>query len=103
MKAEEFVSLVKENSRDFAIDWAEGSNIGVSKEAQLWANNLTPQHKRLLREILSETVDISLINLFEIMDGVHSTTVEPVEASIGSDKISGQGCKQLHDLYASKI
>ncbi|SIO95398.1 hypothetical protein [Vibrio spartinae] len=103
MDADKFTILVKEQARDFSVEWSEGDNVGVSAQAQEWLNNLSSQHKALLREVLEETVDISLIKLFEIMDGVHSSNAEPVEASIGNSRISGKGCSQLHDLYASKI
>ena len=103
MDADKFTTLVKEQSRDFAIEWAEGEDVGVSDQAQEWLNGLSSVHKEFLREVLQETVDNSLIKLFEIMDGVHDKNSEPIEASIGASKISGKGCHQLHDLYANKI
>ena len=102
MDADKFTTLIKEEARDFALDWSEGDNIGVSSKAQKWINTLSCENKNYLSEILEETVDISLIKLFEIMDGVHQKNLDPVEAKSGMDKISGKGCVQLHDLYASK-
>ena len=103
MDGNAFTQLIKDESRDFAIDWAEGSNIGVSAAAQKWVLALSKEERSFLREVITESVDISLLKLFEIMDGVHSKKSKPIEATCGSDKISGPGCSQLHDLYASKI
>ncbi len=103
MDGNAFTQLIKEEARDFAIDWAEGNNIGVSAVTQKWILGLSKNERIFLREVITESVDISLIKPFEIMDGVHSKNSDPVEAISGSDKISGSGCSQLHDLYASKI
>ncbi|MGI2138182.1 hypothetical protein [Shewanella baltica] len=103
MNNEAFVNLIKKHSRDFTIDWAEGDNSGVTKEAQDWQSSLSIQEKAFLREIVTEALDNGIVNLLEIMDGVHPDNSCPIEASAGNNKISGQGCKQLHDLYAGKI
>ncbi|WP_152006516.1 hypothetical protein [Desulfoluna spongiiphila] len=103
MDGNEFTKLIKEESRDFAIDWVEGNNIGVSTAAQEWVFGLSKNEKAFLREVVTESVDNSLFKLFEIMDGVHSKNSDPIKATCGSDTISGPGCSQLHDLYASKI
>ncbi len=103
MDGNAFTKLIKEESRDFAIDWAEGNDIGVSSAAQKWVLALSKKERIFLREIITESVDISLFKLFEIMDGVHSKNSDPIEANSGSDKISGSDCSQLHDLYANKI
>lgn len=103
MNGEAFVNLIKKNSRDFAIDWAEGDNSGVTSETQKWQSGLTDKEKAFLRDIVTEAVDNSIINLLEIMDGVHNENTTPIQASNGKDAISGPGCLPLHDLYASKI
>ncbi|QIR07680.1 hypothetical protein [Salinivibrio costicola] len=103
MNAEEFLILVKEQARDFSLDWAEGDNVGVSKSAQQWLNSLSVEEKIFLREILQESLDNAFFKVFEIMDGVHSHNSTPIESSCSGTKISGKGCQQLHDLYANKI
>ncbi len=103
MDGNTFTQLIKDEARDFAIDWAEGNNIGVSAATQKWILSLSKKERTFLREVITESVDNSLIKLFEIMDGAHSKNSVPVEAICGSDKISGYSCSQLHDLYASKI
>lgn len=103
MDNEAFVNLIKKHSRDFAIDWAEGDNSGITKDAQAWKSGLSNKEKAFLREIITESLDNGINSLLEIMDGVHPENPCPIEASVGSTKISGQGCKQLHDLYAGKI
>ncbi len=103
MNNEAFINLIKRHSRDFAIDWAEGESSGVAKDTQDWQASLSIQEKAFLREIVTEALDNAIVNLLEIMDGVHPENSSPIEACVGNNKISGQGCKQLHDLYSGKI
>ena len=103
MDGESFTQLVKDEARDFSIEWSLGNNTGVSKNAQNWLNELSSQENQLLREIVVEAIDNCLFRVFEIMDGVHMKSFEPIEASTANGKISGKGLPQLHDLYANKI
>lgn len=103
MNADKFTTLVKEHCRDFAVEWMEGENVGVSTEAQNWLDSLSASQKMFLREVLQETIDLSLINVLEIMDGVHELNSVPFESTCGTDKISGEECSPIHDLYASKV
>ncbi|MBT4821496.1 MAG: hypothetical protein HON70_37655 [Lentisphaerae bacterium] len=102
MDGDLFTRLVKEEARDFAIEWSFGSDSGVSKNAQIWLLQLSGDERELLREIITEAVDHSLIRLFEIMDGVHGNSSEAIEASCAAERISGKGLPQLHDLYAAR-
>ncbi|MGF1733738.1 hypothetical protein [Photobacterium kasasachensis] len=103
MNGESFVQLIKEEARDFSIDWSEGSQSDISNDAQVWLSNLSEVEQSFVREIVTEAIDNSLFQLLEIMDGVHTKNQSPIEASCCNEIISGKNQPQLHDLYASKI
>lgn len=103
MDGESFTKLVKDEARDFAIEWSLGNNSGVSENVQKWVDHLSDNDKHFLREFVTVAIDNSLFQLFEIMDGVHTKSSEPIEASSIYGRISGKGLPQLHDLYANKI
>ena len=103
MDADTFLELIKEEARNLAIDWSVGDNVGVSKEAQNWLNNLPDNERKFIQEIVTESVDLSIFRYLEIMDGVHCKNKKPIEARHESEVISGYGALQLHDLFASKI
>ena len=103
MNGEEFVELIKTESRDFTINWALGKNSGLSPKANDWLVNLSEEQREFLIEVLTEAVDSSIFKVLEIMDGVHCKNSTPIEASVGNEAVSGKGLPQLHDLYANKI
>ncbi len=103
MDGQSFTKLVKNEVRDFAIEWSLGNNSGVSEKVQKWLLQLSDEEKQFLREFVTEAIDNSLFRLFEIMDGVHTKSPEPFEASCTGEKVSGKGQPQLHDLYANEI
>ena len=52
MDADKFTTLVKEHCRDFAVEWMEGEDVGVSTETQNWLDSLSASQKMFLREVL---------------------------------------------------
>jgi len=101
MNIKSFLKLVKTESRDFSVDWALGNNSGVTDKSQTWLNNLSDKEKIILKEILEEAIDNSLINLFEILDGVHNKNKDRFEIKVAGNKLTDSKTKYLHDKYPS--
>ena len=107
MTSEEFVKLVREESRDFAIEWESGSPPDRDKKISTWLLSLPANEREYIQIMIASAVDNSIFKIMEILDGLHTEQKLQVRVEKNHNgewqNVSGPGCKQLHDLFADEL